>query len=69
VSTFKPAIPDENQLVKENGERLLFAWTKSQIPECRGCRLFVFPRGWTSTAQLEGTWVWRIYSNAFAVKT
>ncbi len=55
------AIPEEDQFVEENGERLLFAWTKLQILECRSCGRPCFRQGWTYNPQLEGTWSWRIY--------
>jgi hypothetical protein len=59
----RTAIPEQDQHVAENGERLLFAWTTSQILECCRCGRPCFRQGWTSTPQLEGTWAWRIYAD------
>jgi hypothetical protein len=57
------AIPEENEFAEQNGEQLLFIWTKLQILECRSCGRPNFRKGRTSTPQLEDTWAWRIYIN------
>jgi hypothetical protein len=57
------ANPEENEFAEQNGEQLLFVWTKLQILECSSCGQPNFRKGRTSTPQLEGTWTWRIHIN------
>jgi uncharacterized protein DUF4145 len=63
VECSKTAIPEEGLLAEKNGKRLLFAWTRSQIIECRACGRPSFRQAWSATPQSEDSWAWRVYSN------
>jgi hypothetical protein len=62
-SMLKPAIPEDGLLAENDGKGLLFAWTKSQIIECRACGRPSFRQAWTTTPQLEDSWAWSVYAN------
>jgi hypothetical protein len=63
VQYSKAAIPEDGLLAERSGERLLFAWTRSQIIECRICGRPSFRQAWTATPQLEDSWAWRVCDN------